>query len=111
MKIPFISIPFAILLSCQPKSDDPGNSAHGNAEPGRPESVTRRENPDTFDFTRPQSLIGQEVEEVRADAEKQGIRSRILEMDGKSFPATMDMRPDRLNFRVRDGRIIEVTNG
>lgn len=36
---------------------------------------------------------------------------RVVQRDGEDFPVTMDYRPDRINVKVRDGKIFEITIG
>jgi hypothetical protein len=35
----------------------------------------------------------------------------VVVLDGEPRPATMDYRPERLNFKVKDGLVTAVTNG
>lgn len=54
---------------------------------------------------------GKTLEEARQYAIDGGFTTRITEEDGKSFMLTMDFRTDRINFRVRDGFIIDAYGG
>ncbi len=63
------------------------------------------------DVTKPESLIGADVKTAGEAADRANIRWRIIEEDGQPRPATMDYRPDRLNFTVEKGKIIRVNKG
>ena len=63
------------------------------------------------DPEKPDSYIGLEEKAAGDMADKAGIKWRIIEVDGKPRPATMDYRPDRLNFAIKDGKVIRVTQG
>ena len=54
---------------------------------------------------------GKTLEEARQYAIDGGFTTRITEEDGKAFMLTMDFRTDRINFRVRDGIIIDAYGG
>jgi hypothetical protein len=64
-----------------------------------------------FDVKDANSLIGQKLEVVQPALEAAQIRFRVIEKDGESFPMTMDYLPERLNFKIKDGVIIEVSKG
>jgi hypothetical protein len=51
------------------------------------------------------------LEEAKARADKARIMWRVVEEDGEKKPVTMDHRPDRLNFTIKDGKVIRVTLG
>lgn len=57
------------------------------------------------------SFIGLTVKDAHALAKKNKLPSRVVEIDGKSQPSTMDMRPERFNFATKDGKVIRVTKG
>lgn len=63
------------------------------------------------DATQPETLVGVDVKKAGEAADRADIRWRIVEEDGKPRPATMDYRPDRLNFIVKDGKVIRVNKG
>ena len=46
---------------------------------------------------------------ARAGTERKSWR--VVAEDGQSFPVTMDYRPERLNFTIRDGIVVDVTQG
>jgi hypothetical protein len=57
------------------------------------------------------TLVGQRVGRARAAAEAEGYDFRVVSVDGKSRPVTMDYNPQRLNATVVDGLVTEVTVG
>lgn len=44
-------------------------------------------------------------------ARESGLDCRVIERDGVAFPVTMDYSETRLNFAVRNGRVMRVTRG
>ncbi len=64
-----------------------------------------------LDPTQPETLVGADIEAACEAADRAEIRWRIVEIDGQPRPITMDYRPDRLNFSVRDGKVIRVNKG
>lgn len=63
------------------------------------------------DPKKPESYLGLDEKAAGAMADKAGVKWRIIEVDGESRPVTMDHRPDRLNFAIKDGKVIRVTQG
>ena len=57
------------------------------------------------------AFIGLTEKEGADRAEAEGLRHRILSVDGRPRPATKDYRPDRINFEIVNGRITAVTRG
>ena len=57
------------------------------------------------------SFIGLAVNDAMALAKKNNFPSRVVEIDGKPQPATMDFRPERFNFATKAGKVIRVTKG
>jgi hypothetical protein len=55
--------------------------------------------------------VGKTLEEATQYAKEGGFEVRVIEMDGKAFMVTHDFRTDRLNFRVSDGFVTEVSGG
>ncbi len=53
--------------------------------------------------------IGQKVEDVVARLSD--TKWRYLSIDGEGCVCTADFRPDRLNFDVVDGKIVDITLG
>jgi hypothetical protein len=54
---------------------------------------------------------GKTLEEATKYANDGGFTTRITEENGKAFMLTMDFRTDRINFRVRDGFVIDAYGG
>jgi hypothetical protein len=54
---------------------------------------------------------GLTLEKARERALQNGLSTRVVEEDGKSFMLTMDLNSYRVNFRVRDGVVIEAYAG
>ena len=45
--------------------------------------------------------VGKTYEDAKLKAEKAGLFPRIVEKDGEAFMLTMDVRANRINFRIR----------
>lgn len=56
-------------------------------------------------------FIGLSLEKAQALADKHSLVHRVVMVDGKPRPATLDFRPDRLNFTVVKGKVSEVSKG
>lgn len=54
---------------------------------------------------------GLALEEATEKAKSRGFTVRIVEQDGKAFMLTMDFINNRINFRVRNGLILEAYAG
>lgn len=54
---------------------------------------------------------GLTLEQAKEKALQNGLSPRIVEEDGKSLMLTMEVKSYRINFRVRDGFIIEAYAG
>ena len=56
--------------------------------------------------------IGKSIEDATKHAEDGGFVVRITETDGKSIMVDMmDIKSNRLNFRVSDGFVVDVYGG
>ncbi len=44
-------------------------------------------------------------------AKKRGLTYRIISVNGEPRPMTMDLRHDRVNFEMQQGRVVKVTRG
>lgn len=55
--------------------------------------------------------VGKTIDEAKKYAEEGGFTVRVVEEDGKSFMLTMDVKSDRLNFRIRGGYVTDVYGG
>jgi hypothetical protein len=97
------------LSACQPDQKAPAAEKESPSTPAGPEKGTPPAKPD--DPADAASYVGMTLEAAKARAEKAGIPSRVVEENGQSNPVTMDHRPERLNFAVKDGKIIRVTKG
>lgn len=49
--------------------------------------------------------------EAQQATEQAGLVFRVLSREGEDFPATMDLRPERLNVRIEGGIVTECTSG
>lgn len=58
-----------------------------------------------------QDFVGLVLAEAQALAEKHAIPHRVVMVDGKSRPVTRDLRPDRINFTVVEGKVTAATKG
>lgn len=54
---------------------------------------------------------GLSEKEAGSLAEKRELKHRVVERDGQPLPATRDFRPDRVNFSVKKGKVIQVSRG
>lgn len=55
--------------------------------------------------------VGKTLQEATKYAEDGGFTVRIIEEDGKSYMVTNNVKSDRLNFRLRKDRVIDVFGG
>jgi hypothetical protein len=118
MKNSLILITLACLVSCQTSGDE---SLAGEKKPPAETPVAPADDtPDTgekpapstaFDVSKPDSLIGQPLEKVKAACEAANVRCRVVEIDGEPLIVTMDYLAERLNFKVKDGLITSVSKG
>ncbi len=103
MKLMFLLISLLALASCQTKGEDP-NAGEKDLAAVEPTEVP-------IDLQKPETLIGRRLERVQAAATTAEVPHRVVEVDGESRAVTMDHRPERLNFKVKGGMIIDVTKG
>lgn len=54
---------------------------------------------------------GKTLEEATQYAKDGGYTVRIVEQDGQSFMLTMDVNQSRINFRVKNGYVIDAYGG
>ncbi len=69
----------------------------------KPETMPTEQNPGEtvlIDTVPLEPSIGTSLTEFTADAEALGAEVRVLEIDGKPQPGTMDLRPNRVNVAV-----------
>lgn len=55
--------------------------------------------------------VGLTLDEAMKKATQNGLNPRVVETDGKSLMLTMEVVSHRVNFRVRDGLVIEAYAG
>ena len=63
------------------------------------------------DVTKPETLIGLTHKEAKSLADKAKIPNRVIKLDGKDLPTTMDFLENRLNFTVEKGIVTAVKKG
>lgn len=56
-------------------------------------------------------FVGLSEKDAEALAGKRGLKHRVVEREGEMLPATRDLRQDRLNFIVKDGKVTKVSRG
>jgi hypothetical protein len=101
MKKPLLLFTLACLASCQTNEKQPTDDKPADVKAVKSE----------IDVSKPESLVGQSLDQVQAACDAREIPHCVVELDGEPRPATMDYRPERLNFKVKDGLITAVTNG
>ena len=94
------------LAACKPETNP--NPAPKPETPVPPPAESAATTPDP---EKPDSYIGLDEKAAGDRADKANIKWRVTEVDGQPRPATMDYRPDRLNFAIKDGKVIRVTQG
>lgn len=102
MKIALSLLTSACLVSCQTKADDIAPAETPAAESAAAARI---------DVTKPETLIGLPLEKVQAACDAAEVAHRVVEVDGVGRPVTRDYRPERLNFKVTNGKITAVTKG
>jgi hypothetical protein len=95
------------ITACKPESNAGGKPPESPA-PATPPAATP---PAALDPKKPESYIGLEEKAAGDMADKAGVAWRVVEVNGESRPVTMDHRPDRMNFAIKDGKVIRVTQG
>ncbi len=55
--------------------------------------------------------LGLTEAEAAAQAESDGVPSRVIQREGEELAVTLDFNPDRLNFVIEDGVVVSVTTG
>lgn len=134
MKIPALALSFLALVSCQEKAKQETSHPVESTKTPRPTAPATPVTPDapsdsssTTKTPRPpsppagapaepteaemKSYEGLTLEDAEAKATSQGFKHRVVERDGQMLPTTRDLRMDRLNFKVKDGKVIGVTKG
>ncbi len=54
---------------------------------------------------------GMPLEEASEKAKNKGLDPRVVEVDGRSIMLNVELKSHRVNFRVRDGIVIEAWAG
>lgn len=54
---------------------------------------------------------GKTLADAKKYAEDGGFNIRVVEEDGTAYMVTEDLKPHRLNFRLRNGKVIDVFGG
>lgn len=112
MKKWFWVAPALAVVSCQsqgergPDAGTPAAEEETSGEPAEEETLEM-----SFDLNDADSLVGHSFDKLEPALEAAGIRYRVVERDGESFPVTRDYLPERLNFRIKDGVVTGVTKG
>lgn len=107
MKIISLILPALLLISCNVEKRKPAGSAPPDPTP----SVDQSPATPAFDVNDSNTLVGQKLEVVQPALEAAEIRYRVIEKDGEPMIMTMDYLPERLNFKIKDGVITEVSKG
>jgi hypothetical protein len=101
MKPLYFILPAVLFVSCKvEKSKNPAGST--------PAEVAAAA---AFDVNDANSLVGKKLNVVQPALEAANIKFRVIEKDGEPFVMTMDYLPERLNFKIKDGVITEVSKG
>jgi hypothetical protein len=64
-----------------------------------------------FGLITPSEYVGKTYQEARQYAIDGGFTTRIVEENGVSYMLTMDVKGDRLNFRIKNDIVIDVYGG
>ncbi|MES2980749.1 MAG: hypothetical protein V4727_00420 [Verrucomicrobiota bacterium] len=104
MKILLLILPALFVISCNVEKRKPAGSAPKDV-------IVVDQVPAAFDVKDANSLVGHKLEVVKPALEAAEIRFRVIEQDGESLMMTMDYLPERLNFKIKDGIITEVSKG
>lgn len=110
MKILSLLAPAALLVSCRLEEKETPTIVTYESSATPAPAPTPPAAP-AFDVNNSTSLVGQKLEVVQPALEAANIRFRVIEKDGVPFAMTMDYLPDRLNLKIKDGVIIEVSKG
>lgn len=106
MKISSLLVPALLVVSCKIEEKESPTivTYEADATPTAPAAPA-------FDVNNSASLVGQKLETVQPALEAAKIRFRVIEKDGVPLAMTMDYLPERLNFKIKDGVITEVSKG
>ena len=56
-------------------------------------------------------IIGKSLPEARQYCQQNNIENRVVEENGKHYIITHDLHPERLNFVVVSGRVVQISMG
>ncbi|MCG8602045.1 MAG: hypothetical protein MI807_18020 [Verrucomicrobiales bacterium] len=108
----------ATLFAAGCQSDEKGGESHRETaakpemeKPVKPPANSNRPMKNQPPPASDGAYIGMDLKAAETQAEKSGLRHRVVERDGKPLPATRDYRPNRVNFSVKAGKVIKVTRG
>lgn len=104
--------PALVIMSCQPEEErDPAAGATAPQDDPSIAPVEEQKSEPSFDVNDADSLVGQAFAKVEPALKAAGKRYRVVERDGEPFAITMDYSPERLNFKIKDGIITDVSKG
>lgn len=101
-----------LATSCRMASEDDRTGTEG--EPDGMEVSEEQESMQTkneMEAPDDEAYVGLTEDEAAALAEKEGLRWRIVSVDGEHRAVTMDYDPKRLNFAIEAGKVVKVTRG
>ncbi len=107
MKILPVLVPALFLVSCRIEKKEIVTQTTAETENAAEQTPATP----AFDVKNSATLVGQKLEVVQPALEAANIRFRVIEKDGEPFAMTMDYLPERLNFKIKDGVITEVSKG
>lgn len=79
--------------------------------PAPPGHITQNEQDTMRGLVTSSHYEGLTLEQANEKAAQNGLTPRVVEVDGKSLMLTMELKNYRVNFRVRNGVVIEAWAG
>lgn len=86
-----------------PETSGPPSSAPSSSAPGDCAEEPTEETADEL-------LVGLSEDEATEAAEACGWILRVVRRDGEDLPATLDLRPNRVNVEVTDGEVTAIVS-
>ena len=86
-------------------AESPAVESLSESKPESPQDMKPPKDPKDNDF------VGMSEADANKLAKKRGLKSRVVERDGRLLPATRDYRPDRVNFSIEKGKVKKVSRG